>query len=131
MSDIVERCRKNQCKENTGCNTNPFCSCVDLEDAADHILELEARLAAAEADAGRWLKVSEHEPPYGEHILIALRLIRGDWFICYGFVQSDWSLWSVDDDSIGYDLDDDAYWKRVKPPIDSARSATAPEAGED
>jgi hypothetical protein len=68
-----------------------------------------------------WLKVSEHEPPYGEHILIALKLAGGDWFTCYGFVQSDWSLMSVDDEPIGYDLDDDAYWRRSKPPIDTPR----------
>lgn len=49
MTDIVERCRKNQCPENTGCNTNPFCSCADLEEAADYIIELEAKLAAAES----------------------------------------------------------------------------------
>jgi hypothetical protein len=54
MSDIVERCRKNQCAENAGCNTNPFCSCADLEDAADTITQLRAKLAAAEADAGRY-----------------------------------------------------------------------------
>jgi len=46
MSDIVERCRKNQCKENMGCNTNPNCSCADLEDAADTIEQLRAELAA-------------------------------------------------------------------------------------
>jgi hypothetical protein len=46
MSDIVERCRKNQCPENTGCNTNPNCSCADLEDAADTIEQLRAELAA-------------------------------------------------------------------------------------
>lgn len=91
-------------------------------EAVAAIEDLEQRLAAAEVDAGRWLKVSEHEPPYGEHILIAIKLAApGDWFTCYGFVQSDWSLRSVDDEYIGYDLDDDARWRRVTSPMDAAR----------
>jgi len=80
MSDIVDRCRKNLCVKNTGCNTNPFCSCADLEDAADTITQLRAKLAAAESRPAvpEWIPVWERMPEELKYTHALITLDNGD-----------------------------------------------------
>jgi len=47
---LVERLREAQCPDNMGCNPlAKYCQCVQMDEAADRIEALEARLAEADA----------------------------------------------------------------------------------
>ena len=61
MIDIVERIRQNQCPDIMNCNVNPYCSCADLEDAADTIDQLLAELAALREGGEPVAWIVEHD----------------------------------------------------------------------
>jgi len=48
VTALVERLRSNLCPANEGCNAMAKCGCAEMEDAADTIARLSARVAELE-----------------------------------------------------------------------------------